>query len=184
MDAIILLNQVDQPETGVITQDLLNELHQIIRRHPNLLILADSRQSLRGYPPVSLKMNRDELAALTPAKSSLSLDEIKAAAATLATQQGRPVFITLAELGMIGASPDGEVAHVPIHSLRGEIDIVGAGDAVTANLAAALATGASLKEAILLANAAASIVIHQLGTTGTANPKQILSLLSTSESTQ
>jgi len=55
---------------------------------------------------------------------------------------------------------------------------------VTANLAAALATGASLKEAILLANAAASIVIHQLGTTGTANPKQILSLLSTSESTQ
>jgi len=50
---------------------------------------------------------------------------------------------------------------------------VGAGDAVTANLAAALATGAKLREAVELANAAASVVIHQLGTTGTASVPQI-----------
>ena len=58
---------------------------------------------------------------------------------------------------------------MPAHPVRGEIDIVGAGDAVTANLAAALAAGASHREAMELAMAAASIVIHQLGTTGTAS---------------
>ena len=61
--------------------------------------------------------------------------------------------------------------------VRGEIDIVGAGDSVTANLAAALAAGASLAEALELANAAASIVIHQLGTTGTASVAAIAELL-------
>jgi bifunctional ADP-heptose synthase (sugar kinase/adenylyltransferase) len=61
--------------------------------------------------------------------------------------------------------------------LRGEIDIVGAGDAVTANLTAALAAGATLREALEIANAAASIVIHQLGTTGTASAQQIKSVL-------
>ena len=61
--------------------------------------------------------------------------------------------------------------------VRGEIDIVGAGDAVTANLTAALSAGASLKEALEIAQLAASIVIHQLGTTGTATPAQMLELL-------
>ncbi len=57
--------------------------------------------------------------------------------------------------------------------MRGEIDIVGAGDAVGANLTAALASGAALGEAMELAMAAASHVIHQLGTTGTATVEQI-----------
>jgi bifunctional ADP-heptose synthase (sugar kinase/adenylyltransferase) len=60
---------------------------------------------------------------------------------------------------------------------RGEIDVVGAGDAVTANLVAALAAGATLREALELATAAASIVIHQLGTTGTASVAQIRDLM-------
>ena len=63
--------------------------------------------------------------------------------------------------------------HAPPLPVRGEIDIVGAGDAVTANLSAALAGGASIGEAIDLANAAASVVIHQLGTTGTASVAQL-----------
>ena len=83
------------------------------------------------------------------------------------------MFITLSEQGLLGAAPDGEVAHVPALPVRGEIDIVGAGDAVSANLAGALAAGATLGEALVLANAAASIVIHQLGTTGTASVEQL-----------
>ena len=54
---------------------------------------------------------------------------------------------------------------------------MGAGDAVTANLAAALAAGASPSEALELAAAAASVVIHQLGTTGTASVGQIAQAL-------
>jgi bifunctional ADP-heptose synthase (sugar kinase/adenylyltransferase) len=40
-----------------------------------------------------------------------------------------------------------------------------------------LAAGADLGEALELANVAASIVIHQLGTTGTASVDQIAGLL-------
>ncbi len=58
---------------------------------------------------------------------------------------------------------------------------MGAGDAVTANLATALAAGASAREAMELAMAAASLVIHQLGTTGTASVAQIAALLSHGE---
>ena len=55
---------------------------------------------------------------------------------------GQPVFVTLAERGIVGALPGRRPEHVPAHPVRGPIDIVGAGDAVTANLAAALAAGA------------------------------------------
>ena len=61
--------------------------------------------------------------------------------------------------------------------MRGAIDIVGAGDAVTAVLTLALAAGATLGEAMQLAQAAASLVIHQLGTTGSARVPEIKALL-------
>ena len=61
--------------------------------------------------------------------------------------------------------------------VRGDIDIVGAGDCVTANLTAALAAGATAVEAATIANLAASCVIHQLGTTGTADIPAITRLL-------
>ena len=60
------------------------------------------------------------------------------------------MFVTLAEEGILAALPDGTAIHVPAHPLRGPIDIVGAGDAVTAALAAALAAGASPLESFEL----------------------------------
>jgi bifunctional ADP-heptose synthase (sugar kinase/adenylyltransferase) len=48
---------------------------------------------------------------------------------------------------------------------------------VTANLVAALAAGATLREALEIANAAASVVVHKLGTTGTASVAEIRELL-------
>ena len=95
----------------------------------------------------------------------------------LARGTGQPVFVTLAERGIVGAFPGQRPEHVPAYPVRGPIDVVGAGDAVTANLAAALAAGADLREAMELAMAAASLVIHQLGTTGTASIRQIASLV-------
>jgi bifunctional ADP-heptose synthase (sugar kinase/adenylyltransferase) len=78
---------------------------------------------------------------------------------------------------MVGADAAGLVESLPTLPLRGKIDIVGAGDCVTANLTSALAAGATLREALQLANAAASVVIHKLGTTGTASPAEIWKLL-------
>ncbi|MDB6125813.1 MAG: hldE 1, partial [Pedosphaera sp.] len=116
-------------------------------------------------------------AALTGTTSKLKLAGVKTAATTLAKRQGRSCFVTLAEHGILGASADGSIEHLSALPLRGAIDIVGAGDAVTANLTAALAAKAELREALQLANAAASVVIHKLGTTGTASVNEIRNLL-------
>ena len=155
----------------------LDAIESVVKNHPNLLIVADSRRGLSGYPCVSLKMNRAEFAVFAGSRSPLQLREIKDQAALLAKNFGKYVFVTLAEEGMVGAAPNGEVELVPALPLRGEIDIVGAGDTVTANLTVALAAGATLREALEIATAAASIVIHQLGTTGTATVSDIEKLL-------
>ena len=177
VDALILLDQVDIPETGVVTQAVLDAIGGLARNRRDLLILADSRRGLGTFPPVVFKMNATELRALTGATTALSVADARNFAAKLAKQNQRHVFVTMAEQGIVGAAPDGQMEHVPVLPVRGEIDIVGAGDSVTANLTAALAAGANLREAIELANAAASIVIHQLGTTGTASISQLRATL-------
>jgi bifunctional ADP-heptose synthase (sugar kinase/adenylyltransferase) len=128
------------------------------------------------FPPLGFKMNASEFQRFTGAASD-DLAEVQHRVAHQASRIGRPIFVTLADRGILGAAPGGPADHVPAHRVRGPIDIVGAGDAVTANLAAALAAGATPREAMELAMAAASIVIHQLGTTGTAAVPEIARLL-------
>lgn len=176
-DALIFLVQVDQPETGVITQGLLKVVDEIARQYPDKPMLADSRQSLKGWPPVSYKMNAAELAALLDKSTEMQLDEIAKSGIEIAQQNHRPVFISLSEKGIMAADSSAQVFHTPALPLRGPIDIVGAGDCVTANLASALASKATLQESIEIAAAASSHVIHKLGTTGTANVDEIRLLL-------
>ena len=123
------------------------------------------------------KMNHSELAALRGQEAPQGLSGVESNAIALAKTNGRPVFVSLAEEGIIGASPDGNAWHQSALPLRGEIDIVGAGDSVTANLATALAAGASIPEALELTALASSIVIHQLGRTGTASVASLRELL-------
>ena len=163
LDALIILDQVDLPNTGVVTQWVLDAVKPTDKQ----FVLADSRRGLRGFPDVAYKMNRAELERLMGQK-----DDVESAALELAAATGQPVFVTLAEEGIVAASGGTTVRRAAL-PLRGEIDIVGAGDAVTANLACAMASGQSLEMAVELANAAASVVIHQLGTTGTASLEQI-----------
>ena len=175
-DGIIVLDQVDLAESGVVTAALRAELGLLAQSRTGLPIIADSRRGLRGYPPVIFKMNAAELAALTGQAGSLCGAGLERTASELAVRNRQPVFITRAELGMVGATGAGEVARVAALPVRGQIDVVGAGDSVTANLTAAMCAGASMSEAMALAMLASSLVIHQLGTTGTASVAQIREL--------
>ncbi len=164
VDAMIVLDQVDEPETGVVTTSLLAAIDEF---KSQTLIIGDSRNGLKNWPHVIYKMNANELAQFTDG-------EPKTAAINLARKTGQAVFVSLAEKGILAATPDGEATHSPALPVRGTIDIVGAGDAVTANLATAIAASAELPETLELANRAASVVIHKLGTTGTASVEEIM----------
>jgi bifunctional ADP-heptose synthase (sugar kinase/adenylyltransferase) len=177
VDALILLDQVDIPGTGVLTKEVLSAIGRIAKQQPDLLIIADSRNGLSQFPAVDFKMNGTELSRALGSHATPDLAEIHVRAAQLAKQTGHRVFVTLSECGIIGASPDGAVEHAPSLPVRGEIDIVGAGDSVTANLVTATLAEATLRESLEIANAAASVVIHKLGTTGTANRKEVKALL-------
>jgi rfaE bifunctional protein kinase chain/domain len=177
VDAMILLDQVDVLNTGVVTTRVLDTVREVAKQFPKLPIFADSRRGLRDFPPLIFKMNASELATLTSNAPTTDIATVKKTALRFAQQNGQPVFVTLSEHGIVGALPEGVAEHAPSLPVHEPIDIVGAGDSVMANLAMALAAGATLPEALELANAAASIVIHQLGTTGTASLAQLQEVL-------
>ena len=175
-DAVIVMDQVDIVETGVVTSRVREAVGEISRELPALPVLADCRRGLAGWPACIWKMNARELSVLAGVAES-DAGAMRDAAANLARRNRRAVFVTMAADGILGADETGATAHVPTHPVRGPIDIVGAGDSVSANLTIALAAGATICEAMEIAMAAASIVIHQVGTTGTATRAEIGSLM-------
>ncbi|MFZ9681874.1 MAG: bifunctional heptose 7-phosphate kinase/heptose 1-phosphate adenyltransferase [Cephaloticoccus sp.] len=177
LDVLVVMDQAGVAGMGAITDGVLAAIAELQAAQPQLIVIADSRHGLGRFPPLVFKMNAAEFAALTGRAATVDPAAIRTGAAALARRNGRPVFVTLAEQGMVGAAPDGTAHHVPALPVRGPIDVVGAGDTATATLALALAAAATLPEAMTLAQAAASLVVHQLGTTGVATPAEMRQLL-------
>jgi D-beta-D-heptose 7-phosphate kinase/D-beta-D-heptose 1-phosphate adenosyltransferase len=75
----------------------------------------------------------------------------------------RFTLITRGSHGISAVSRGGKQFHLPAFSHE-VFDVTGAGDTVVAVLTLALVAGASLREAVAMANAAASIVIEKVGT--------------------
>ncbi|MFT7138201.1 MAG: D-beta-D-heptose 7-phosphate kinase/D-beta-D-heptose 1-phosphate adenosyltransferase, partial [Sulfitobacter sp.] len=73
------------------------------------------------------------------------------------------MLITRGAQGMTLVQQNGQELHLPARS-REVFDVSGAGDTVIATLAAALAAGESLQDAVQLCNIAAGIVVTKMGT--------------------
>jgi D-beta-D-heptose 7-phosphate kinase/D-beta-D-heptose 1-phosphate adenosyltransferase len=73
------------------------------------------------------------------------------------------LLITRGEHGMSLVRRDSPALHLPAHA-REVFDVTGAGDTVISVLAASLAAGATLPDAVALANLAAGVVVGKLGT--------------------
>lgn len=80
------------------------------------------------------------------------------------------MLITRGEQGMSLIQPGHEPLHVPARA-KEVYDVTGAGDTVIATLAAALAAGAPLAEAVLLANTAAGIAVTKMGSATVTVPE-------------
>lgn len=81
------------------------------------------------------------------------------------------LLVTLGEHGMVVRSRNGSTFRIPALA-REVFDVSGAGDTVTAFVAVALATGATIEEAALLANFAAAIEVAKPGV-ATVSPEEI-----------
>jgi D-beta-D-heptose 7-phosphate kinase/D-beta-D-heptose 1-phosphate adenosyltransferase len=84
------------------------------------------------------------------------------------------VLITRGEEGM-SLFKDEEVVHIPTFA-RSVYDVTGAGDTVIAVYTTSYIAGASAKEAAIVANYAAGVVVGKLGT-ATATPQEIIQFM-------
>jgi sugar/nucleoside kinase (ribokinase family) len=167
VDAILVLDQVSEPDCGVITANVRRWLAERGWTDPQRVVLADSRERIGLFANVHVKPNEREC------RAAIGGDE-PAYAAALAQGVGGTVYCTCGERGTLVAEPGSrETIMVPAYPVTGPIDPVGAGDSTSAAIACALAGGATHAEAAALGNLVASITIQQLGTTGTASPEQM-----------
>lgn len=81
--------------------------------------------------------------------------------------QAEVILITRGGEGMTAFARSGAVEQVPAFNRTDVFDVTGAGDTVVAALTLALGAGASLWEAVVLGNLAASLVVRQFGTATT-----------------
>jgi len=82
----------------------------------------------------------------------------------------RALLVTRGEHGMTLLRPEHPALHLPARA-REVFDVTGAGDTVISTMAAALAAGESLTQAMTLANLAAGIVVGKLGTATISAPE-------------
>jgi D-beta-D-heptose 7-phosphate kinase/D-beta-D-heptose 1-phosphate adenosyltransferase len=141
-------------------------LHDVIRhaRQTGRPVLVDpKRVDFSAYRGASLiKPNRKELAAATGMPCETDEEVARAAAAAYRTC-GADIVLTRSEKGLSYLPGDGPALHLPTLA-REVFDVSGAGDTVIAVLAAGLAVGYPMDEALRLANHAAGIVVSKLGT--------------------
>jgi len=176
-DGLIVLDQVNERDCGVVTDLVRQKLKTLAEQNPQKLIFIDSRQRLGDFDFGVLKGNRAELASTCDIDATAALQAFRTKTVALASRTGRPVYCTLGEQGTLVATPEGKTELAAAIHVRGPIDIVGAGDSATSGIVTALLSGASPLEAAEFGNLVASITIQQLGTTGTASADQLRRLL-------
>lgn len=160
-DAWIVLDQVSEPDCGVITRRVRDRITELAADTPDKFVLADSRENIFHFRNVCVKPNQREAA------------DYPGGAAAFARESGRHVFQTLGEQGIDLFAPTGERVHVAAYPVTGPTDIVGAGDSTSAGIACAVMAGMTYEHAAAFGNLVASITIQQLGVTGTASPEQV-----------
>jgi len=163
-------------DKGVITQRILAEILPLA--YGRLPVLIDPKmRNFDSYRPATLVTpNHHEALRLTSLEEDTD-EGLRAAAKIIRDRLScDAVLITRGERGMMLVEGDRDPVFVET-AAREVFDVTGAGDTVIATLAAALAAGATMTEAAVLANHAAGIVVGKLGT-ATASAEEILNSIS------
>lgn len=174
VDGLIVLDQIVEENWGVIDGRMRGVLRELSEGNPSKLIYSDSRAFLAQFDFGVLKGNRSEYLRAATTLSPNSEMPLAAVLGAFSQRNGRPMFCTMGEEGMLVARTNSAVTLVPGFAVLPPVDICGAGDAATSGIVASLLAGASELEAATVGNLVASITVQQLGTTGTATPQQVL----------
>jgi D-glycero-beta-D-manno-heptose-7-phosphate kinase len=156
---------------GVLVPGVIARAIELARARKIPVIVDPKYRHFFAYRGATVfKPNRRELDSALGAEVDLEHPEaIPAAMQRLAVDY---LLLTLGEHGMLLASRDGTIQTVATVA-REVYDVVGAGDTVTAYLAAVLGAGGTAAEAAVIANYAAGVEVGKLGA-ATVSPAEVL----------
>ena len=174
VDGLIVLDQIVEENWGVVDERMRRVLKELSQRDAKKLIYSDSRAFLSRFDFGILKGNRSEYARAGGTLQSGAEMPLESVLEALVKRNGRSMFCTVGEEGMLVAQARAPMTLVPAFSVPPPVDICGAGDAATSGIVASILAGANELEAATVGNLVASITVQQLGTTGTATPQQVL----------
>jgi D-beta-D-heptose 7-phosphate kinase/D-beta-D-heptose 1-phosphate adenosyltransferase len=158
---------VSDYDKGVVTPRILGEI--LPAAYQRVPVLIDPKmRNFSNYRPASLiTPNHHEALRMTNLESD-SDDGLHRAAQLIREKLGcDAVLITRGDRGIMLLEGDNDPVYVET-AAREVYDVTGAGDTVIATLAAALAAGATMLEAAVLANHSAGIVVGKVGTATTS----------------
>ena len=163
---------VSDYDKGVVTPRILSEV--LPAAYGRIPVLIDPKmRNFDAYRPATLVTPNHHEALRLAGLEENSDDALRTAAQMIRDRLGcDAVLITRGDRGMMLVEGDSDPVNVKT-AAREVFDVTGAGDTVIAALGAALAAGASMTEAAVLANQAAGVVVGKLGT-ATASAEEVL----------
>lgn len=178
VDGIIIGDQMQHENLGVITNRVREELCDLAVVYPDKIFFADSRARIGAYRNVIIKPNRFEAQrALIPDwnEKTVDIQSAKRCVVSLAEQTQNTVFVTLGGEGIL-VYHNNQLTHIPGIPNPDKIDPVGAGDSVSAGIVPTLCSlgREAAVESAFLGNLVASITVTKIGTTGTASLEDVL----------
>jgi D-beta-D-heptose 7-phosphate kinase/D-beta-D-heptose 1-phosphate adenosyltransferase len=151
-------------DKGVITPSLMTHLRSLAARHRVPIVVDPKVKHFEYYSDVTvITPNHVEAyqAAGLRANSNHPIDEV--GPLLRKRLNCKAVLVTRGEHGMSLFEENQAHWHIPAMA-RQVYDVTGAGDTVVSTLALAISAGANIKEAAVLANRAAGVVVGMLGT--------------------
>lgn len=167
---------VSDYDKGALSPPLLAALLPEAARRRIPVIVDPKIRLFRHYGPATVVTPNAREAMEATGFVARSEDEFEALGRRILEMLGCPfILITRGERGMLLLDKEGAPLSIPA-SAREVFDVTGAGDTVAATLALAVAAGASMPEAALLANHAAGIVVGKVGA-ATLTVKELLGVI-------
>ena len=158
---------------GLLTPELVKAAVALARRQ-KVPVTVDSRFDLLRYRGMTaVTPNEPEVEAALGITIGHDRAKLEAAGrALLDTLKCQAVLVTRGSHGMALFEAGQPTLHIPIHGTDQVADVTGAGDTVIATFTLALASGATPREASLLANYAGGIVVMKHAT-ATVSSKEL-----------
>lgn len=155
---------------GGFDEPLRAQLREFARRKP---VVADSRYDTLLFGGVTVvKPNEQEAEAAARTVGLAFANECELATGLAGRLNVGAALVTLGNKGMVLSARGKKAVRIPAVGTEEIVDLTGAGDAVAALLATALAAGADIETACRLANHAGAIVVMKEGA-ATASPEEL-----------